>query len=76
MWCHHTTRRTGPRESSSQLSDALLQGELLDAGDTGNGNHHNRHIVSDMTLALLQDTNWCAPRPPLHSCLFSTTLRL
>lgn len=41
-----------------------VQGEMLDAGDSGSVLHHNRHVLTDVSLALLQDTNWYYP-PPL-----------
>jgi len=33
---------------------------MLDAGDSGSELHHNRHVLTDLSLSLLQDTNWCA----------------
>eukprot|EP00892_Ulva_mutabilis_P008327 jgi/Ulvmu1/5867/UM025_0129.1 len=43
---------------NSHWEERIFQGELLDAGDSGNMKHHNRHTITDLTLALLQDTNW------------------
>lgn len=43
--------------------DALVavQGEIMDAGDQGPSlqTHYNRHVLTDLTLTLLQESNWC-----------------
>lgn len=53
-----------------------VQGNLMNSGGKGTGNfvHYSRGAVTDVTLARLQDTGWCAatsfkyPQPPMHVC--------
>lgn len=39
----------------------MVQGVLMDQGDSGPSlqTHYNRHVLVDLTLGLLQDSNWC-----------------
>lgn len=50
---------------SDRCKRLSVQGEMLDAGDSGSLLHNSRHVLTDLTLSLLQDTNWCAPDPEL-----------
>lgn len=38
---------------------ACLQGELMDSIAAWGDAHHARHVLTDLTLALMQDSGWC-----------------
>lgn len=50
----------------SHWDQRLLEGEIMDPV-AGMDTFVGRHIISNITLALLQDTGWCVP----HQCLYS-----
>ena len=39
-----------------------MQGEMMDPMGGSRQSHHDRHVLTDLTIALLQDTGWCALR--------------
>ena len=41
---------------------ACMQGEMMDPMGGSRQSHHDRHVLTDLTIALLQDTGWCALR--------------
>ena len=46
-----------------------FQGEMMDSVGGWGLAHHFRHVITDLTLALLQDSGWCgspSPPPPPH----------
>lgn len=51
---------------------ACMQGEFMDKGENPNfTRHQNAHVFTDLTLALLQDSGWCA-----HCCTPSCTVSI
>jgi hypothetical protein len=50
------------------MSSMHVQGELMDAvGGTGES-HFLRHVMTDLTLSIAQDSGWCAPTPRHTEC--------
>lgn len=43
-----------------------VQGELMNPAGTNDGFHTNRHVITDLSLAVLQDSRWCGS-PTLHA---------
>lgn len=55
----------------------MLQGVIIDTARTARTlqTHYNQHVLTDLTLSLLQDSNWCSPpRPPSPASIRTTPL--
>ena len=54
-----------------------FQGEMMDSVGGWGLAHHFRHVITDLTLALLQDSGWCGSPspPPRHTALCHTLLQ-
>jgi hypothetical protein len=44
-----------------------VQGEMMDAVGGGGDMHHFRHVLTDLTLSLIQDSGWCVTQPTAHT---------
>lgn len=54
-------RMYAPAASQSVTARGPMQGELMNPAGTNDGFHVNRHVITDLSLAILQDSRWCAP---------------
>jgi hypothetical protein len=50
-----------------------LQGEIMDSEDATTSHHYSKHVLTDLTLALLQDSNRYAAPHIFFSCTFMPT---
>lgn len=56
------------------MSSMHLQGEMMDAVGGGGDAHHLRHVLTDLTLSIAQDSGWCASMWQVElSCLLTWT---
>ena len=49
-----------------------MQGEMMDPMGGSKNSHHDRHVLTDLTVGLLQDTGWCVPSRTFQHLLLCT----
>jgi hypothetical protein len=53
------------------MTTSCMQGEMMDPVGGLNFSNYDRHVLTDLTLALAQDSGWCVHYAPFVSLSFS-----